>query len=569
MKLLSLISILFLFFFFVPILEATELIDRPTKGRQYETLAFSFAENLNFENLFDLETNHVELHIRQPDFSKLVLSFFYNGLDKDSIEQWEARFTPKQFGKYLFSFMINGIIQIQFEIPVKKNKGEKQGGLTLSNNFGTFQYESGEAYRGIGLNVCWASDYEYYFKKMKAAGMDITRIWICPWHLSFEWQQTGLGHYDLNSANQLDKILELAKKYSIYIILCIDYHGVARKGQGYFKENRWLENPYNKVNGGPCKNAADIFTNEEAKIFFKKKYKYIVSRFGHSSQIACWEFYNETDLMAGKSIDVNRWHIEMAEYIHSIDVHGHLVSSSSTRSYPEKIIDAFKSSAMDFVMYHSYNNLNIAPYFVDFHENTVDYYQKPVVMGEFGVDFRGADITYQLDSSAVGLHNGIWSGLFSETPIVPLSWWWDNYIKPYNLWFEFEYLSRFSKKINIDADYLAFKSLIPGFLETDSTEQVKCLTRCIYFEDNAGIWFKNDSYQWSLLSDGHELPQTGSFTQTIPDLMPGNYTITWYDPQTGKFLENKSEAEVNEYGLLKLIIPSFNKDIACLLIRKD
>ena len=246
----------FLFFIFlsillfVPTLKATELIDRPTEGRQYENLVFHFAENLNFENPFDLETNRVELRIQQPDFSKLVLSFFYNGLNKDSLELWEARFAPKQEGNYLFSFMIDGILQEQFELPVESNNDEKQGGLKLSNNLGIFQYESGEAFRGIGLNVCWASNYEYYFKKMKAAGMNITRIWICPWHLSFEWRQTGLGHYDLSSANRLDGILELAEKYGIYIILCIDYHGVAQKGEGFFRENRWLENPYNKTNGG-------------------------------------------------------------------------------------------------------------------------------------------------------------------------------------------------------------------------------------------------------------------------------------------------------------------------------
>jgi hypothetical protein len=231
MKLLSLIFILFLFFSFSPILKATELIDRPTEGKQYETLVFHFAENLNFKNPFDLVSNHVELNIRQPDFSELVLSFFYNGLNKDSVEQWEARFTPKQHGKYLFTFMINGVLQDQFEIPVEANKAKKRGELELSDNFGVFKYDSGEAFRGIGLNVCWAPDYEYYFKKMKAAGMNITRIWMCPWHLSFEWNQTGLGRYDLNSANRLYKILELAKKYGIYIILCFDYHGIARKGQ--------------------------------------------------------------------------------------------------------------------------------------------------------------------------------------------------------------------------------------------------------------------------------------------------------------------------------------------------
>lgn len=267
-------------------LEAIDLIERPTKGRQYETLKFRFVENLQFENPFDLETNRVELLIQQPDFSKRVLSFFYDGSNEDGVEQWEARFTPKQAGLHHFTVRINGKVHTQFDLSVRANKGKKQGGLKLSGRNGAFEHESGEAFRGIGLNVCWTNDYEYYFKKMQAAGMNVTRIWMCPWHLSFEWRETGLGRYNLESARRLDAILQLADKYGIYVILCMDYHGVARKGLGYFRENRWPANPYNKVNGGPCVDGTDLFTNAEAKTFFKKKYKYIVSRFGHSSRIA-------------------------------------------------------------------------------------------------------------------------------------------------------------------------------------------------------------------------------------------------------------------------------------------
>jgi hypothetical protein len=100
-------------------LRAIELIERPTKGRQYETLRFRFVEHLKFENPFDLEKNQVELLIQQPDFSKRALSFFYDGLNKDSVEQWEARFTPKQAGLHRFTFRINGKLESQFELPVE------------------------------------------------------------------------------------------------------------------------------------------------------------------------------------------------------------------------------------------------------------------------------------------------------------------------------------------------------------------------------------------------------------------------------------------------------------------
>jgi hypothetical protein len=550
-------------------LGAIELIEQPTKGRKYETLRFRFAENLHFENPFDLETNHVELLIQQPDFSACLLSFFSDGLNMDSVEQWEARFAPKQAGLHHFTLRINGKVESRFELPVEANKGKKQGGLKVSEQLGVFRFESGEVFRGIGMNVCWADDYESYFKKMQAAGMNVTRIWMCPWHLSFEWRETGLGRYNLESARRLDSILRLAEKYGIYVILSMDYHGIAPKGLGFFKEDRWLVNPYNKANGGPCADRLDFFTNSEAKAFSKKKYKYIVSRFGHSSQLAAWEFLNEADLMAGKAIPLNRWHVEMAEYVKSIDVHERLVSSSSTRRYVEKLVDAFRSPATDFVMFHDYNVLDMAPHLTYLLEAGVEYYQKPVVMDKFGVEFRGGDRTYKVDSQHVGLHNGIWVGWFNETPIIPLSWWWDSYIDLHNLWHEYANLARFAEKMDFSVKHLGFKTLTTGHLNANPNVQVSCMVRCIYAGGDCALWLKNEDYKWSLIAEGVVPKETGAFTQVIPDLTPGRYSIAWYNPQTGKFLENTTEAEVNEDRVLSLPVSSFSRDLACLVTHQQ
>lgn len=549
-------------------LGASDLVTPPKEGKQYETLRFRFSENLLFENPFDLETNQVELQIRQPDFFTRVLSFFYDGTNESGVQNWEARFAPKQAGLHRLAVVVNGTVRQQFELSVKPNDGKKQGGLKLSDRLGVFEYESGEAFRGIGLNVCWANDYEYYFKKMQAAGINITRIWMCPWNLSFEWQETGLGRYNLETCKRLDEILALAEKYGIFIILCMDYHGIARKGLGYFRENRWLVNPYNKINGGPCVEGADLFTSAEAKEHFKRKYKYVVSRFGHSSKLATWEFYNEADLMAGKSIPVNRWHVEMAEYVHSIDAHDRLISTSGTRDFPEKLVDAFKSPAMDYVMYHRYNALNMAPYVTDLHEAVIEYYQKPFVLGEFGVEFRGGDRTYKLDPQAIGLHNAIWAGWFSETPVIPLSWWWDNYIDPHDFWSEFANLSRFAEAMNYDQQHLTFRTLTAGTSGSNPAEQSACLVRAFYSGENCAVWIKNMGYQWAAISEGQQLEEIFAFTQIVPGLASGNYSVVWFNPETGEFMGEKQKLTASSESTLSLSVPAFQKDLACVITRK-
>jgi len=150
-----------------------------------------------------------------------------------------------------------------------------------------------------------------------------------------------------------------------------------------------------------------------------------------------------------------------------------------------------------------------------------------------------------------------------------MSWWWDNYIDPYNYWYEFVNLSRFAEKMDLNVNHLEFKTIIPGFLESDSTKQVQSMIRCIYFGDDAALWLKNDFYQWSLISEGLLPTETGSLIQNIPELVPGNYTINWYDPQSGLFSENEIEAEVKGDGILTLTVPSFVKDLACLVTRED
>lgn len=44
-----------------------QVVERPKEGTQYETITLRIAESFRFENPFDLETNHVELHVQPPD----------------------------------------------------------------------------------------------------------------------------------------------------------------------------------------------------------------------------------------------------------------------------------------------------------------------------------------------------------------------------------------------------------------------------------------------------------------------------------------------------------------------
>jgi hypothetical protein len=93
------------------------------------------------------------------------------------------------------------------------------------------------------------------------------------------------------------------------------------------------------------------------------------------------------------------------------------------------------------------------------------------------------------------------------------------------------------------------------------------LVRAIYTRETCALWIKNEGYQWSLISEGNQPKEVDAFTQPIPELAPGRYSITWYDPQAGKFSKKKTETEVKGDGVLLLSVPSFLTDLACLVTR--
>ena len=94
------------------------------------------------------------------------------------------------------------------------------------------------------------------------------------------------------------------------------------------------------------------------------------------------------------------------------------------------------------------------------------------------------------------------------------------------------------------------------------------MVRCIYYGDHCALWFKNLDYQWSLVAEGKVVKKVGVFSQSVPELVPGRYTVAWYDPQGGRFFEKTTEAVVKEDGVLTLAVPTFLKDFACIVTRR-
>jgi len=110
----------------------------------------------------------------------------------------------------------------------------------------------------------------------------------------------------------------------------------------------------------------------------------------------------------------------MSTYIKAIDPYKHLVTTSISH---RDLAGLNSLKNIDINQKHIYKNTtNIAP--------TINQYetkfQKPYVIGEYGYEWDWLknfdDFPTEMDSD---FKRGLWYGLFSPTPILPMSWWWE------------------------------------------------------------------------------------------------------------------------------------------------
>src|SRR5678816_526845 len=83
--------------------------------------------------------------------------------------------------------------------------------------------------------------------------------------------------YRLDRAWQLDTVFDMAEGKGIYLLLCLDYHGMFEQTPDYWGgNNHWTNNPYHVLNGGPCPNQNAFFTSTAAHALYQKRLRYLV-----------------------------------------------------------------------------------------------------------------------------------------------------------------------------------------------------------------------------------------------------------------------------------------------------
>jgi hypothetical protein len=418
-----------------------------------------------YNNPFNYSEVAVQAEITAPDKTVIVDGFYYQNFTRSLVNGqekiqtvgsplWCIRFSPTVMGLHSISVTVTDSMgkylleNTSFQAVSKSSNA--QGFVRIGKNNVHFQFDSGKTYFPIGENVCWVSysqgtyAYDDYMTSLSGHGANYIRLWLT----DVQWDglavEIAVGKYNLGDLWRLDYVVSLAEKLDICLLMCTESFNLLTTKTS---ANLWYQSYYNKKNGGILDYPQEFFTNEQAKMDYKNRLRYLIARYGYSTSVFAWEYFNEVDITDNYNSTAQvLWTEEMTDWVHSYDINRHLISTSFSNSDGDSNVQGLTS--LDFTMTHNYNEPDIATTTAMFPAKKLSQYHKPSYVAEFGVPDQGA-----VDKEGFSLHNGLWAAAVQLAAGTCMTWWWDSWVAPNNLYGTFDGISQFVKKMGSIGDY--------------------------------------------------------------------------------------------------------------------
>jgi hypothetical protein len=437
---------------------------------QYGKFEVQLALSATYNNPYDYDEIRVEATFTAPDGSSRQVDGFYmedfqitnpatGGLSALPTKGFRVRFSPTQTGTWTYTLQCTnaagtGSFPAQSFQCVAPGQAENKG-FVHAGPTNYLYFDNQEQYIPVGENMAWQNnnpyvDYKKWVDKLSDKGGNFFRLWLCHWGMSLEWKLnvsgfSGLKKYKQSSAFYLDWLFDYCANKGVYVMMCINHHGQVSSQVN----PNWSDNPYNSANGGPCQNTWDFFSNTQAKALHKNRLRYILARWGYQRSIMTWELFNEvnwTDNYEQHKTAIADWHAEMAAFLKTKDPAARPVSTSYGNPQSEDPA-LWNNPDMDYTQRHYYfDSPNLEAVLGAGVKENLQLYDKPALIGEFGLGGSSSGLL-TLDPTGIHLHNNLWGPLFSGSLGSGMTWWWDSYVEPGNLYHQFQGLSEVSRQM--------------------------------------------------------------------------------------------------------------------------
>jgi hypothetical protein len=348
------------------------------------------------------------------------------------------------------------------------------------------------------------------------------------------------GFYNPVDCVLLDHLIELAESHGIYLQLCMLTRDLYM----------WaLKDP-----GSPEYDAAIA----DAKRFFR----YAIARWGYSTAVGAWEYWNEMD----PGLPTERFYEELGQFFETHDPYQHLRTTSTWHPSPRDM----KHPRLDIADTHFYLRPS-EKRLRDEVEAVLDRARflrehaptKPALLSEFGLATEkwGLSDDMKSDRQAVHFHHALWASALSGLSGTAMFWWWEQ-LDQLGAYRHYGPVARFVASIPWDSgELLSLEQQLAG----GNIRLVGLRTRSA-----AWCWLVHRQATWVGAGSRGVSPEpvpAGEFF--LEGLVQGNYRIEWWDPWEGKVLGGEGGVIKTTEGKLRVKYPPFRSDLACQITRED
>jgi hypothetical protein len=514
----------------------------------------------------------------------------WGAASRRALGHFAVRYSPRVTGSWSYSLFAETRTMGRVAGPHGRFRclPSNSPGFVRRNASPYLSFDGDSTFIPIGENLGWAGrdpylDYRRWITRLAANKGNFIRVWMPSWGLGLEWQKgrngyEGIGRYKQSNAALLDWLLDYCEEKGVYVMLSLDHHGqVSSK-----VDPNWSENPYNAANGGPCVHTWDFFTDTVARHWIANRFRYITARYGYSPNIMAWELFNEvdwTDDFSHHRADVAGWHAEMAALLRRLDVNRHLITTSYGMAVYDSLV--WRLPAMDFTQTHYYTLKPLDSVLSAGNAHYLSAYGKPTLNGEFGLSGDGRPLAAN-DPGGIYVHNALWGSMLSGAMGPGLSWWWDNYIDPQDLYVHFNGLAAFVAGVDWRGGGYAPVEVRLGVGSAgalgaggDSAAAlgvgggsaallgVGCLRAYVLrSRDSMRVagWVLNGGYTAARLKANEVPAAVAGGVLTVPGMRDGGYRVSWVDCKTGRVMGTENVAVKD--GTLRVTCPAVRWDVA-------
>jgi len=413
-------------------------------------------------NPFAPEQVTLDAHITDPTGKTVVVPGFfmqdYTPMDGNTAElerqgspRWLVRYSPTSPGPHQATLILKSQGRTLTSQPISFTAlppRDPRGFLRVSReNSRYLQFDDGTPFFALGENIAvMGGDLApsiTLHEKLAAVGGNFVRWWICGGGIDLEsgvamTKDQGLGKIRQPDAWRLDRMVETSERLGIRIMVCIETQQNLRRNKS------WGAFTYNQAIGGPATTPADFFTNPEAKRLFRQRLRYIVARWGYSTALFSWQFWNEVSACNDfHPANAATWHRDMAAYLREIDPNQHVIHTNFGNMDGNPLTDGLPG--MEVVSSNSYSRRDMGYTAWWGAQRLTKEYAKPYLLTEYGVGHHGSWMGE--DPTGIIVHNGLWGAVMGGSAGAGLPWGWSHWVDLGDFYHYWEPLAKITKDV--------------------------------------------------------------------------------------------------------------------------